>query len=82
MNNLDRLKVPESVAYLSPEHAAACKWAVSEIERLERERGLLAAGIRDAAVKVGIISADTDLTGPHLLMLCNDLADSALHKTA
>jgi hypothetical protein len=31
---LDRLIAPESVAYLSPSHARACRWAVEEIKRL------------------------------------------------
>lgn len=52
--------------------------AAVEIECLEHERGQLAEAIRNAAVKAGIVREDADLTGPHLLMLCNDLADSSL----
>jgi hypothetical protein len=107
MTNIEWLKSPVSVAYLSPKHAAACKWAAGEIERLteeldaangllregrylelfnestakdgeierlEHERKLLAEAIRNAAVKRGVVSEDVSLTGPHLLMLCNDLA--------
>lgn len=47
--------------------------AVGRIESLEQERNQLATAIRNAAVKRGIISEDVSLTGPHLLMLCNDL---------
>lgn len=44
----------------------------------ERERDMLAGAIRDAAVKAGIIRADVEaLSGPELLMLCNDLANSS-----
>lgn len=44
------------------------------IRELETERDALAKAIADAAIKVGIINADTPLTGPHLLMLCDDMA--------
>lgn len=46
------------------------------------ERDQLAAAIRDAAVRVGICRADACLTGPHLLMLCNDLVDTIEHQAA
>ena len=37
-------------------------------------RDALAKAIRDAAVKAGICRADVALTGPQLLMLCDDMA--------
>ena len=42
-----------------------------------RARDMLAEAIRNAAVKRGIVRADADLTGPHLLMLCEDLASAS-----
>lgn len=53
-----------------------------EAQRLTGERDALAEAIRDAAVKVGIVAADAPLTGPHLLMLCNDLASSESEQLA
>jgi hypothetical protein len=44
---------------------------------VEHERDMLANAIRDAAVKAGICRDDVSLTGPHLLMLCDDLATAA-----
>jgi len=41
------------------------------------ETELLAGAIRNAAVKAGICREDAALTGPHLLMLCDDLAAAA-----
>jgi len=43
----------------------------------EHERDMLANAIRDAAIKAGIAREDVVLTGPHLLMLCDDLATAA-----
>ncbi len=43
----------------------------------ERERDMLAEAIRGAAVKSGIVRDDVSLSGPHLLMLCDDLANAA-----
>ncbi len=43
----------------------------------EQERDMLANAIRDAAVRAGICRDDVSLTGPHLLMLCDDLATAA-----
>lgn len=48
-----------------------------DVERLRRERDLLGAAIRNAATKAGIVSADASLTGPMLIMLCDDLANAA-----
>lgn len=44
------------------------------IEQVSHERDALATAIRDAAVKAGIARADAALTGPHLLMLADDMA--------
>ncbi|HEY6044331.1 MAG TPA: hypothetical protein VIU43_05485 [Nitrosospira sp.] len=49
----------------------------ADVERLRRERDLLGAAIRNAATKAGIVSADASLTGPMLIMLCDDLANAA-----
>jgi hypothetical protein len=43
------------------------------VNRLTHERGALAEAIHDAAVKAGIIQPQS-LTGPQLLLLCDDLA--------
>lgn len=45
---------------------------------VEQQRDMLAQAIRDAAVKAGIARADADMTGPMLLMLCDDMADCIL----
>lgn len=50
---------------------------MESIEQVKRERDLLAEAIRNAAVDVGIISPDVSLTGPMLLLLCDDLATLA-----
>lgn len=50
------------------------------IERLTHERNLLGEAIANAAVEAGICRRDilvADLTGPHLLMLADDLAKAA-----
>lgn len=43
---------------------------------VECQRDMLAEAIRNAAVKRGIVRADASLTGPMLLLLCEDLATS------
>lgn len=47
------------------------------LAEIMRQRDLLAEAIREAVVKAGIARADADLTGPHLLMMVNDLAEAA-----
>jgi|GEM_PF-4531587 len=49
-----------------------------KIGDVQQERDDLANAIAAAAVKAGIISADTSLTGPQLVMLCDNLAETAL----
>lgn len=51
-----------------------------KIEEVKHERDELAKAIRDAAVKAGIIRPGTNLTGPMLLMLCDNLADMAVRE--
>lgn len=46
----------------------------ASLSELKAERDALAKAIRDAAVKAGICRADVALTGPQLLMLCDDMA--------
>lgn len=41
------------------------------------QRDVLADAIRKAAIKAGIVRADADLSGPNLVMLCDDLANAA-----
>lgn len=41
-----------------------------------QERDILANAIREAALKRGLVRGDAPLTGPHLLMLCEDLAQT------
>jgi hypothetical protein len=48
------------------------------VAELQHQRDALGNGIAEAAVKAGIASKDAYLTGPHLLMLCGDMADSIL----
>lgn len=43
----------------------------------EKERDMLAEAIRDAAVGCGLIREDVSLTGPDLLMLCDNLRELA-----
>ena len=68
MTNLERLECPETIAYLSPEHAAACKWAAAEIKRLEEKDAVGAADLADVlnelcvAVQTCAISKELDLT--------------------
>lgn len=44
----------------------------------EHQRDLLGQAIVDAAARAGIIRADAEVSGPMLLMLCENLADAAL----
>lgn len=50
----------------------------SLVQRLTYERDLLAEAIADAAKKAGIYNGEVPLTGPHLLMLADDLAEVIL----
>lgn len=56
------------------------KWACcTEPERrirAEFERDNLAEAIRNAAIKAGLCRGDVKLTGPHLIMLCKDMAEA------
>lgn len=54
------------------------KAGAGEVERLKRERELLAQGIAQAAKAFGIIDGSQPLTGPHLLRLCDDLGNIAV----
>lgn len=54
----------------------------AELETAKHELSVMAKAIRYAAVKAGIRRADAALTGPHLLMLCDDLAEAAREKPA
>ncbi len=53
------------------------KWAElqAENERLRHERDMLGKAIANAAIKLGICRDDVPLTGPMLLMLCDDIAE-------
>lgn len=63
-------------------HAEGQRSAMEELakekeraDRAERERDMLAKAIADAAQKAGIYNGEVAMTGPHLLMLVNDLAE-------
>lgn len=51
------------------------------VKELAHQRDALATAITEAAVMAGIASKDAYLTGPHLLMLCNDMAESIVTYT-
>lgn len=53
-----------------------------DLLRITHERDVLAEAIRDAAVKAGVARADACLTGPHLMMLCNDMAECIIANTS
>lgn len=46
------------------------------------DRNTLAEAIRNAAVKAGICATDANLSGPQLLMLCDDMATTYLGSAA
>ena len=51
-----------------------CRFCLQdELRQAEKERDLLADAIHKAAVKRGIIQGGTPLSGPQLLMLCEQL---------
>jgi hypothetical protein len=50
------------------------------VDRLTHERNALAKGIHDAAVSLGIIQPQS-LTGPQLLLLCEDMAQFGKEAT-
>lgn len=45
-----------------------------DVAKLKHERDTLAQGIADAALKAGIWDGEVPLSGPHLLMMVNDMA--------
>lgn len=53
-----------------------------EVDRLRHERDCLAHAIGEAALKAGITAPGAALTGPMLMMLCDDLATAALSNPA
>lgn len=48
------------------------------LHRCSRERDLLAKAIADAAIKTGGYNGEVGLTGPHLLMLLDDMVEEIL----
>lgn len=50
---------------------------LAHIRAVEAERNALGNSIAEAAIKVGIINRAQTLTGPQMLMLCDDLAESS-----
>ncbi|OQS40591.1 hypothetical protein [Chromobacterium haemolyticum] len=66
--------------YRQPLHDA--DHLAEELQTAKHELSVLAKAIRDAAVKADICGADAPLTGAHLLMLCDDLAEAARSKPA
>lgn len=53
---------------------AAFEKVQAEADRLRAERGFLAEAIAAAALKAGGYNGEAPLTGPHLVMLCQDMA--------
>ena len=45
------------------------------VERLKAERDGLGSAIAEAAKRAGIYNGEVSLTGPELIMLCDDLAE-------
>lgn len=70
MSFRQKLEAARQIATRTPSDAAV------------RERDALGQTIAEAAIKVGIIDGCQPLTGPQLIMLCNDLADSATSPKA
>lgn len=60
---------------------AECGQLRAQVERLERERGLLAEVLWGIAFKLGI-AAEQDLNGPQLLMLADDTVEYVQAVTA
>lgn len=44
------------------------------LEAAEHQRGALAQAIADAVTKAGMWNGEVGLTGPHLIMFCDDMA--------
>lgn len=73
---LDRDKCFDQLGlYAAP--SAAVQPDSKLVERLTHERDALGQAIADAAMKVGIWNGEVPLTGPHLIMFANDLAECA-----
>lgn len=61
---------------------ATAEKAQAEADRLCAERGFLAEAIAAAALKAGGYNGEAPLTGPHLVMLCQDMAAEIERQTA
>ncbi len=77
------------IAYIDQHTAAAVAEQVEEnerlsayCERLRTERDALAQAVANAAIKAGIVWADTALTGPTLCMLADDMATAIAGRQA
>lgn len=57
--------------------ASATEGTSDEAATLQAERDALATAVVSAAVRVGITDGTQPLTGPQLIMLCEDLAKAA-----
>src|SRR5690606_30888669 len=66
--------VPEA-EYLAEQSDAPAPAAAEMDPSPEKERDMLAEAIRDAAVGCGLVREDVSLTGPDLLMLCDNLRE-------
>ncbi len=53
---------------------------LDRLEAAERGQQCLAEAIRDAAMKAGIVRESASLTGPMLMLLCDDLASLAITR--
>jgi len=64
--------VPEA-EYLAEQPTPPVPAGAGQRQSPEQERDMLAEAIRDAAVGCGLVREDVSLTGPDLLMLCDNL---------
>lgn len=71
------LIMAESHKSLGAMHLPASRQPVDEAGAAARERDMLAQAIAHAAMKAGIVHGAACLSGPMLLMLCEDLATAA-----
>lgn len=74
----DKGRIAERVLHSLATAMLAAAPAAGMDPPVDQQRDTLAKAIRDAAVKAGIARADAPMTGPMLLMLCDDLANAAL----
>lgn len=74
----DEINVQRAASYLLPDPGGeVVRKLLDKLETAYHERDTLGDAIIKAATKAGICNEDSVLTGPHLVMLCDHLANSA-----